>query len=533
MQSSVPPRPRDFLALGVLVLGALAAVLAVLPYRAFDLDRFFGPKELALHLSALFAGVILLSGARRISLTRADLALGAWVALSAVSAVFASNHWLALRAFAITLSGAVIFWSARRMARAGLGGVLARWMAAAVVLGALTALAQAYGLKMEFAALNRAPGGTFGNRNFMAHLTAMGLAPLIACICAARSARSAGFWTVALAASVAALVLSRTRAAWLALIVAAVVCVLIVVRGPALLESIGARRRLTGAAIATVIGVLVALALPNALDWKSDNPYLESVVGVVNYREGSGRGRLLQYSNSARMTLAHPVLGVGPGNWPAAYPGFAPATDPSISETTGMAANPWPSSDWVAAASERGILAIVALGATFLMLIGGAIAARYDSTTTPTVRLYALAGAVALGVAAIEGLFDAVLLLPTPALLVWALAGALLPPRKERWVVEFGFMKRTLATAMLGAALLAISYSAAGRVEAMRLATIGTATALEEAVRNEPGSYRIRMKLAEVYAGRGQCAKAREHVTAARKLFPLAPAARRLAEQCK
>ncbi|HVT39198.1 MAG TPA: hypothetical protein VHE78_09130, partial [Gemmatimonadaceae bacterium] len=159
------PRLRDRAAFSVLIAGAVAAVLAVRPYRLFDLDRFFAPKELALHVSALLGGMLLLSGAKRAVLARADIAVAAWVALSVVSALFAGNHWLAFRALSITVSGAMVFWSARRLAAAGLGGALARVLAAVIVIGSLTALAQAYGLKMEFAALNRAPGGTFGNRN--------------------------------------------------------------------------------------------------------------------------------------------------------------------------------------------------------------------------------------------------------------------------------------------------------------------------------------------------------------------------------
>ena len=58
--------------------------------------------------------------------------------------------------------------------------------------------------------------------------------------------------------------------------------------------------------------------LPNRLEWKSDSPYLDSAAGLVNYKEGSGRGRLVQYGNSLRMTVAHPLFGVGPGNWPVA-----------------------------------------------------------------------------------------------------------------------------------------------------------------------------------------------------------------------
>jgi hypothetical protein len=42
------------------------------------------------------------------------------------------------------------------------------------VLGAATLLAQAYGVQSEYFSLNRVPGGTFGNRNFVAHLAAIG-----------------------------------------------------------------------------------------------------------------------------------------------------------------------------------------------------------------------------------------------------------------------------------------------------------------------------------------------------------------------
>ena len=111
------------LALGA---GALACVLAVLPYRSFDLDRFFAPKELALHAAALASGLAALVSARRMSLTRADHALVVWLLLSAASALFATNHALAFRALAVSVSGAVIFWSARGAASApatdGVGG---------------------------------------------------------------------------------------------------------------------------------------------------------------------------------------------------------------------------------------------------------------------------------------------------------------------------------------------------------------------------------------------------------------------------
>jgi O-antigen ligase len=517
------------LALGV---GAAACVLVVLPYRSFDLDRFFAPKELALHVTALVAGLLAILASRRLSLTRADTALVAWLVLSAVSALFAGNHWLAYRALSLSVSGAALFWSARFVASAGLGPALVRVLALAIVAGAVTALAQAYGVKMEFAALNRAPGGTFGNRNFMAHLAAAGVPLLVWCIASARSKTGALLWTVSLSACAAALVLSRTRAAWLALAVAMTLACMAVVRGPSLIDNSRARRRLMTALAATACGVVLALFLPNSLDWRSDSPYLDSMKGMVDYRDGSGRGRLAQYANSVKMAAAHPLLGVGPGNWPVMYPKFAPASDPSFAEATGMTANPWPSSDWVAALAERGAPALVAFVAFVVLLIGGAIRARYDDALSPDARLAALAGAGVVLIAALEGGFDAVFLLPTPTIVVWTAAGALLGAGLRRREIELsapGRMKLALPFAAF--AILACWFSER-RIQAMALYEKGTSSAIEQALVKDPGSYRIQMRGAEYFVSRGQCAKARAHATAARELFPSAPAPRHVLAQC-
>ncbi len=523
------PEYAAFLALGA---GALAAVLVVLPYRAFDLDRFFAPKELALHLSALVAGLVLLAGARRLTMTRADVALAAWLGLSALSAVFAANHWLALRAMTITVSGAVVFWAARRLAAARLAGALTVVLALAVVAGAVMALAQAYGVKMDFAALNRAPGGTFGNRNFMAHLTAFGVPLVFYRIAIARSSIAATFWTVALAACSGAIVLSRTRAAWLALAVCGMLGLLIALRGPALFDVQHAIRRIWSAAFAVVLGVALALVVPNALDWHSASPYLDSARSVVNFKEGSGRGRVRQYQNSTRMALAHPVLGVGPGNWPVFYPRFAPSDDPSLSEGGGMTSNPWPSSDWMSALSERGLPATIALVGFVALLVGGAIRTRYDPTRTPTERLAALVGAGVLGIAVVEGGFDAVLLLATPALIVWAAAGALIPRRREVRDVTLTGRSHALLTTVTCGVCLAGGLVTAGRISAMQLYSVGTLTAIEKATRRDPGSYRVRIRAAEAYAARGNCGAARRHALAARGFFPTAVAPRKVLTQC-
>ena len=523
----------DRITLVAIGAGGLATVLAVVPYKAFELDRFFVPKEMWLHATAMVAGVVALARARRLAITRADLLLVSWLGLSVLAALFAGNHWLAERGLAISLSAAVVYWSARQLAAADLGDRLVQVLAGVVVLGALTALAQAYGLKLEFASLNRAPGGTFGNRNFMAHLSAVGIPLLLYGVAASRSWLGAGLLSAGLAICAGALVLSRTRAAWLALMIWGVLALVLASRGPTLLVGKAAKRRWEVAFATMLAAMALALLLPNALDWKSDNPYLDSVKGVMNYHDGSGRGRLKQYQHSLTMSVSHPLFGVGPGNWPVVYPRYAPAGDPSLVEDTGMTANPWPSSDWVAALSERGPLAALTLAGVVVLLLGTALRMRFNVDATSAERLAALTGAGVLVIAVLEGALDAVLLLPAPALVVWAAVGAIVPAGPVVRRIE---LTKPLRRALQGLVIvggLAFVVLSERKIQAMNTYTNGgTTAALDEAARLDPGSYRIQMRAADAWLGRGICSKARPHALAARNLFPNAPAPKRLLAQC-
>jgi len=367
----------------------------------------------------------------------------------------------------------------------------------------------------------------------MAHLSAIGLPQLLSGVAASRTNRGAAVLTAGLAVCAASLVLSRTRAAWLALLLCGLVAVILTTRGPTLIVGKGAKRRLQIAFAVTLAGIVLALLIPNTLDWKSENPYLDSVKGVVNFREGSGQGRLRQYQHSLAMTAAHPLLGVGPGNWPVAYPRFAPAGDPSLVEDSGMTANPWPSSDWVAALSERGPLATLALAGALLLLFGAAIKARFDVDATSAERLAALTGAGVLGIAVLEGAFDEVLLLPTPALVVWAAVGALVPAGRVVRQIELVKNRRWALQGLVAVVGLSFAFLSSRKMRAMDIYTNGgTTAALDEAARLDPGSYRIRMRAADAWLGRGLCAKARPHALAARNQFPNAPAPKRLLAQC-
>ena len=59
-----PPEANraERLALRVLQVGAIAVVIVVSTLHIFELDRFFVPKELAFHLTAVVAGLLLIHG---------------------------------------------------------------------------------------------------------------------------------------------------------------------------------------------------------------------------------------------------------------------------------------------------------------------------------------------------------------------------------------------------------------------------------------------------------------------------------------
>ena len=532
--SSISPPRADRAALVLVQAGAIAVVLASLPYKAFDLDRYFVPKELALHIAALGAAMCILLPRGRLSLARVDWLLIAYLALSTVSAVFAENRWLSTRALAISFSGAALFWVGRVLRRDGLARAVLWAVALAGAAGAATALLQAYGVTTEYFSLNRSPGGTFGNRNFMAHLSAIVAPTIVYCGVTARRSIGTLFAGILLGVIAAAEVLSRSRGAWLALLAAGVPLGIIAWMTRERWSARTTAQRLMVLGVSAAIGAVIALVLPNTLEWKSESPYLESVRGMVNYQQGSGRGRLVQYTNSLRMALADPILGVGPGNWSVVYPRYASRGDPSISSLDeGMTSNPWPSSDWAAFASERGIPATVLLVLIFLALLGlAAWHARVSRGTEPVLGAFALAATVIITL--VVGAFDAVLLLAPPTICVWLLFGVYAEPASASAPRQaiVGGVRQWAPVIMFVLGLLAAGRNAL-QVAAMATVTASSRTsALERASLFDPGSYRIHMHLAEAYLNAGRCERARPQARDARDLYPMAVTPRQLLSQC-
>lgn len=508
------------LAANLLIVGAFAVVVVATPYRLFELDRFFLPKEVVLHATAAIVALLVLPGRREWSWSRVDLLLVGYLALSLLSAAFARNGWWALRALGVTWSGLLIYWSARELARAGLGRRIALGLAAGAVVGVLSALGQAYGLlDTELLSLSRAPGGLLGNRNFVAHLGAIVLPTVVAAALGARTRRGYPLAVLSILLIVLLLVLTRSRAAWLATLASGTVAGVLGFLPGGLWRDESVRRRVQGPLLAVVLGAVLALILPNALDWRSDSPYADTLRGLANYQEGSGRGRLVQWRNSLLLVQDDPLLGVGPGNWAVAYPAVAPPNDPSLS-SDGTAANPWPSSDWVAALSERGIPAFLLLLAAGVLLLSTAartwLAGPRTVDDLPALTLLATVAAVA-----VVGAFDAVLLLPIPALYTWALVGALAP------VESFPTRRPATGSAKTAAVLVVLTagwlltWRSVQQVRAMSVISVwGRMDTRIEAARLDPGSYRIQLLVASSLRRRGRCREAVEFARRAAELLP-------------
>jgi O-antigen ligase len=520
-------RPRESRALGrVLQLGAITIVVAVATFHRFELDRFFVPKELALHLCAIVAFFAGWSALRSRLFDRLDRCLVLFLFVSSISTIFATNSWLGFRALAITASSVLLFLLARGLEGEDIERVT-RGVAVAVILVQISSLLQAYGLEVTWFSENRAPGGTLGNRNFVAHVAAIGWPLLLSITLSARSARGAIIGSIGSMIVVATLVLTRSRGAWLAFALAALLTMILLAVSPSLRSRWQTWRRIALITILSLGGVAAAILLPNDLRWRSDNPYLETVERIADYEEGSGRGRLIQYQRTVRLLLRSPLLGVGPGNWAVRYPEVAGRADPSLDPSQGgMTSNPWPSSDWVAMLSERGPVAFGALVSFFVFLLFTAMRGARSSEPWQAARSIALAGWITATLVA--GAFDAVLLLALPSLLFWIAAGALLPrgasvaPRISRWQLPILVL---LALISAGGAVRSSAQTAAMQL----FETSQSSARLENAARIDPSNFRVRMKLARSGDRKRRC----EHAVAARKLYPHSAGARQAARGCR
>ena len=494
----------------------------------YDLDRYAFPKALALHVVALLALLVLLPRARRIELGLVDALLVAYVLWSAASSLLARNWWLALGSFGLSFSALIVYFAARAVGRSR-GPTLVAWLALAAALGSSLGVGQAYGADWSFLGTTRPPGGTFGNRNFLAHLTSIAVPLLLLVRLRARGSRLAFLAAFALAVAAAAIVLTRSRAAWLGLAAALLAMIVGTLVGWRAIRS-GERpaRRVRGIIVALALGAAAAVFLPNGLDWRSSNPYAETLTRITDYRGGSGKGRLVQYRNSVKMLWFDPVFGVGPGNWFVHYPRVTTPGDRAFDPGDPIPTNPWPSSDWATFLVERGPIGVLLLLGAFAAAAAASLKAAWRGDRDRALGSVALLGTLAA--AFVCGLFDAVLLLPAPTFFVFAVLGALLPS-PAHLVVDRPLRGWTRTLTTMGALLVACAVTAltAGQLRALILTQQSTSRrTVNDALTYDPGDYRLNLLM----MNRGSCASRVRYARAAADLLPYHAAPRNALRAC-
>src|SRR5260370_5333536 len=131
-----------------------------------------------------------------------------------------------------------------------------------------------------------------------------------------------------------------------------------------------------------------------------------------------------------------------------------------------MKINRWASSDWGGFLAERGVVAAVLIALAF---IGIAITAR-DATLLATIAA-----------AMVAGLFDAVLLLAVPTLIVWTAIRALWSPPPTIRPMRALIVVAAIVVSVFGA------FRSASQIVALEIYASGTA--LERASPIRPGNY--------------------------------------------
>jgi O-antigen ligase len=407
----MPAGPRVVAAL--LVAGLFACAVVVMPYAALGAERFALPKELVVHATAALAAIGCLAGGISLVDRRlVPLLLGmlAWAALS--FAITGAPAWEAARSGGL-LASLVVLLACTRTIAAVCPRLLAWGIAAVVVVVAGTALLEAHGV---LARTPLPPSGTIGNRNALAHLLAISVPFLVACALSARSRVEVAGFAIAIALAASVVVLTRCRAAWLALAVVAAIAIVATALARTRLSRLPRLPTLACAA-ALALGVTAAVVVPNRLAWATGSPYRDTVTRLVELDRGSGRGRLVQYEATLAMAADHVWLGVGSGNWSVVYPRYAPAQDPSYQPAHLFPVNRLPSGEWL------GMLAMLGLPA--LALLAG-FAIRYAALAARRRAIAALATLAGIGAL---GALDAVLGRAAPAMFAVVVLGALLPRR--------------------------------------------------------------------------------------------------------
>jgi O-antigen ligase len=298
------------------------------------------------------------------------------------------------------------------------------------------------------------PGSTFGNRNPAAEAMAMALPFGVGAIAQAANRESRAVMTLAVVLELLFLGATRARGAWIG-----AVCGLATL---AWLSRARVSRAGVAAAMVAIVATGVAASVParfNARDVGDAKRY----AGVVDVLEESLdthstalRTRLGLWRRTVTMILEHPLLGVGPGNWPVAFPQYAEPDALRDGVLTATLAPRQAHDDPLERLAETGLPGLLALGLLGASTVAAArrrLAAGDDARSGAASAAGSLAALVAIAVASFPLEMPATIALAGIALGFLASEG---PPAARRSSRDPGGGAVFLPYASVAAALLLV-----------------------------------------------------------------------------
>lgn len=416
------PPLRLVIAFDIVLYGMLSTTLVFSRLPLLGADNFVLPQVVILAFVGPAAAATLLIGSDKFTVDSLDTFAILSLALFAASSAASVTSGGSAGGLASLATPILLFLTSRSLAIAGLRYSLMLAVSLCIAVTGLTGIFEAY-TPFEFS--QRVPGGTLGNRNRLAHLVVFGTPTLFFVAFQVRSAVSFAGIAGLCAMNSALILLSRSRAAWLALLVVVATGLIVLVIRIYVSEALCRRTRCRLAVLSLAIlgGALLALFLPNRLEWVSPSPYRDSAATLLEYRTGTGAGRMIEYRNTLRMIVHHPWLGVGPGNWRIEYPRYATEEDPNVGDGI-VPVRRYPQSEWIGGTAERGIPAMLMMWVFF-----AAIACRWLRGIVRE-RSGRRAGYCAVGICtctavATVGIFDPVVQTPVAGFIVPVLLGSL------------------------------------------------------------------------------------------------------------
>jgi putative inorganic carbon (hco3(-)) transporter len=521
------------------------------PVPVLSSGRFLLPKEIVLHASAIALACLALwtLRSRNLDVVNAFVALAwSWCAISLIARTPLLDD--GVRVFGLLTSALIVYLSARAFTE-DLGvssthqiGIRGAIVATSLILSTMV-VGEAYGF-WQFSEWSFAPGATLGNRNRAAHLLVLFL-PFVWAAVITASSRS--FFLLGLATSFVsawALTFSRTRAAWF-------VSFLIV--GYAFVEVVSREKapnrrfRSSLFLLAIVSGVGVAVTMANSLEWAEESAgkaYTSTLIRLVDFRQGSGQGRIIQYRTTSRLIIGNPLLGVGPGHWGSAYFSAAKPNDPSINDVLPRPIDRAPQSDVLGITAEFGLpVLIFGVGSLTGMWRRSRIS-RDATNPEATVFSMVLVAVVMLGA------FNAFLLTPSGAFATAVSLGILNPCRRavqtgssvvsqESMPSRAQRLKGIRARQLFLTVLTISSTATLAKTVQVSIAThfVGnwsriphSPDRLDRAISLAPRDYEARVARIIYYVSKGNCASAQEDFRVALQIFPSAPLLVRLGKTC-